>query len=206
MKHLLLCFLITSSITACTQPQSKDRPVGGQCEGCEAIFELGSARLSPVDTLPDFNEDGPKLLLHGKIYQQDGKTPASDVILYIYHTDQKGLYTPDENSKGWEKRHGRIRGWIKTDADGTYAFYTLLPASYPNSAIPKHIHPTIKEPGLQAYWIDEFVFDDDPLLTEKQKSQNENRGGSGIVKPVKNKNGLLTAHRDIILGKNIPGY
>ena len=72
-----------------------------------------------------------------------------------------------------QRQHGYIRGWVKTDVNGFYKFYTLVPASYPNSNNPKHIHPTIKEPGKTAYWIDEFVFDDDPLLPEEErKGQN----------------------------------
>ena len=45
------------------------------------------------------------------------------------------------------RRHGYIRGWMKTNEKGQYRFYTLKPASYPNSTAVKHIHPTIKEPG-----------------------------------------------------------
>ena len=100
----------------------------------------------------------------GKFLNPMEKTPAAGVVLYVYHTDQKGLYTKPANLKGWADRHGYIRGWIKTGADGSYKLYTLVPASYPNSNNPKHIHPTIKEPGFSEYWIDEFVFDDDPLL------------------------------------------
>ncbi|HEY3403136.1 MAG TPA: intradiol ring-cleavage dioxygenase [Ohtaekwangia sp.] len=203
MKHVYTFLWVTLVTTACGQGQTTERSVGGSCEGCEAIYEYGDMKLTASATLPDFSEAGPKLKISGTIYQKDGKTPARDVILYIYHTDQKGIYPQGPNAG---KHHGYIRGWIKTGADGKYSFYTLLPASYPNSDNPKHIHPIIKEPGLQAYWIDEFLFDDDPLLTEKQKSHIENRGGSGILKLSKDKNGMLIGHRDIILGKNVPGY
>lgn len=205
MKYLRTLLLLLV-LPACAQDKT-DKSVGGECEGCEAIFEYGNKKLTSSDTLPDFSEaDGPKIKITGTIFQQDGKTPARDVILYIYHTDQKGIYTPGKNAKDWEKRHGRIRGWIKTNASGHYTFYTLLPASYPDSDNPKHIHPVIKEPGLQAYWIDEFLFEGDPLLTGKQKSHCENRGGDGIIKLQMDKNKILVGHRDIILGKNIPGY
>ena len=56
---------------------------------------------------------------------------------------------------------------------GFYKFYTLIPASYPNTTIVKHIHPTIKEPGKTAYWIDDFVFADDPFPYRKRKKQTE---------------------------------
>ncbi len=125
--------------------------VGGSCKGCEALFEYGLKKLSWIDTLPDFKEPGPKLEISGTIYQTDGKTPAKDVILYLYHTDQKGIYPQRGNETGWGKRHGYIRGWIKTNEDGQYRFHTLRPASYPNSRAPQHIHPTIKEQGKNEY-------------------------------------------------------
>src|SRR5215475_9973992 len=109
--------------------------VGGGCEGCEAIYEspVAFSKLKPVDTLPDFNEAGAKIEISGIVYQRDGKTPAKDVVFYVYHTDQTGHYTPGPNAKGWEKRNGRIRGWLKTDQRGFYRFYTLKPGHYPNT-------------------------------------------------------------------------
>jgi protocatechuate 3,4-dioxygenase beta subunit len=193
---------------ACAQPKSEkqnDKPVGGHCEGCEAIFDYGSKKLSPIDTLPDFHEAGPKLEVSGTIFKRDGKTPAKDVILYIYHTDQQGLYSLKGNETGWGKRHGYIRGWIKTNADGKYTFYTLRPAAYPGRQNPEHIHPTIKEPGFKEYWIDEYLFDDDPILSPKERNSQQKRAGYGIVKPT-TKNGIQVVHRDIILGLNIPDY
>lgn len=210
----ILFLFLTVMIQACAQSDGRkqaEKIVGGGCEGCEAVLEYGSKKLTWVDTLPDFNESGPKLEVSGTIYHKDGKTPAKDVILYIYHTDQKGLYSkkgndPDSYREGWGKRHGYIRGWIKTNADGKYKFYTLRPAAYPGRENPEHIHPTVKEPGIKEYWIDEYLFDDDPILTQKEKNSQPGRGGSGIVKTTKDKNGMQIAKRDIILGLNVPGY
>jgi protocatechuate 3,4-dioxygenase, beta subunit len=215
MKKLffLLWFTVTLAMTACSQNSSKKgtdqsrAKVGGICEGCEAVYEspIPFEKLSSTDTLPDFGEQGPKIEISGVVYQRDGKTPAKDVIIYVYHTDQGGNYTPGKNAKDWEKRHGYIRGWVKTDQNGFYRFYTLRPASYPNSRAPQHIHVTIKEADKNEYWIDEFVFEDDPFLTKKEKDAIRGRGGNGIVKLVPG-NGLSKATRNIILGLNVPDY
>ena len=210
------------SLCSCSQnsavPKVSNKPapneikVGGRCEGCEAIYESPVAfnQLKEADTLPDFNEAGPTIEISGVIYHRDGKTPAKDVVLYVYHTDQKGNYStkgkdPSFRQDGWGKRHGYIRGWVKTDATGFYKFYTLVPASYPNSNNPKHIHPTIKEPGKSEYWIDDFVFDDDPLLPEEERKRTQPVGGSGVLK-TEMKDGILKATRNIILGLNVAGY
>ncbi|HWA32629.1 MAG TPA: hypothetical protein VG737_00795, partial [Cyclobacteriaceae bacterium] len=159
-----------------------------------------------VDTLPDFHQPGPKLKVTGTIFRKDGKTPAKDVILYIYHTDQKGEYPTKGTETGWGKRHGYIRGWIKTNADGKYTFYTLRPAAYPGRQNPEHIHPVIKEPGVKEYWIDEYFFEDDPILSAHDRNTQPGRGGKGIIKTGKEKNGMQVAYRDIVLGLNVPGY
>jgi protocatechuate 3,4-dioxygenase, beta subunit len=215
MKIFWVLILLTASLQACTQgsvtvknqPIASDKKVGGNCEGCEAIYEspVSFAQLNEVDTLPGFNDAGPKIQISGIIYKSDGKTPAAGVILYVYHTDQKGNYAKKGNEKGWGKRHGYIRGWIKTNEKGEYKIYTLVPASYPNSNNPKHIHPTIKEPGFSAYWIDEFVFDDDPLLPASERNRANPRGGNGVLKPEK-KDEMLYATRNITLGLNVEDY
>lgn len=217
MRILFLCLACSFVFTSCAQnsnnaavnsTQSKnDVAVGGACEGCEAVFEtpVPFEYLNNTDTMPGFNEGGPKLKISGIIYQRDGKTPASNVVLYVYQTDQQGNYSTKPGAKGWGLRHGYQRGWIRTGDDGTYAFYTVVPASYPNSSNPKHIHPVIKETGKTAYWIDEFVFDDDPLLPATERKRDRPVGGSGLLKPVM-KDGMLHATRNIILGMNVRQY
>lgn len=205
LSYLLLLLLVLSACQAQTE-SNVDRIVGGGCEGCEAVFEYGSKSLSNVDTLPLFTSSSPKLKLFGKVYQKDGRTPAEGVILYIYHTNRDGLYQRNDDEKGWGRRHGFIRGWVKTDKDGSYTFYTFRPAAYPGGAEPEHIHIFIKEPNINEYYIDDFVFDDDPLLTPKKRKSLPERAGSGIVNPVPDEQGILQVRRDIVLGLNIPDY
>jgi len=198
MKFIfILSVLFISSIGAQTL-------IGGPCEGCEAVFEYENKVLSPSDTMPH-NNSGTKLLVTGKILKSDGKTPAADVILYIYHTNEKGIYAKRGDEKGWGKRHGYLRGWIKSDSTGRYSFYTIKPASYPDSREPAHIHGTILEPNGYYYWIDEWHFNDDPFLKINSESESKARGDSGIVE-LKKEGNILVARRDIILGKNVPGY
>jgi protocatechuate 3,4-dioxygenase, beta subunit len=207
-KWLSLLMIITSlHTTGCSQSNQTGKKVGGSCEGCEVIFTspVPFEKLNPVDTLPDFNEPGPKLVISGIVYKSDGKTPAKDIIIYFYHTDQMGHYTNKYNEKGYAGKNGYIKGWIKTNEKGEYKIYTLKPGAYPGTNIPAHIHPVIKEPGKNEYYIDEFLFEGDPFLTASQRSKQELRGGSGII-TLEKKGNLLYGKRNIILGRNIPGY
>jgi protocatechuate 3,4-dioxygenase beta subunit len=212
MKIFLVLTVILVSNMACSQNSNKNATkannihVGGRCEGCEAIHESSLAfdSLNHLSWLPDWNDKGRKLAINGVVYKTDG-SPAANVIIYVYHTDQTGIYPTKGNEKGWGKRHGYIRGWMKTNEKGEYKFFTLRPAAYPGREAPEHIHITIKEPDKNEYWIDEYVFDDDPLLTAKERKSCQDRGGSGILK-VKDVGNMLKAERNIYLGKNIPDY
>ena len=208
MKKIILLLLACTmlNVSGCTQSNKKaDRVVGSACEACDMMFEGMPENLSWQTTIAGPDEPGEPMIISGVIYKKDGKTPATGVILYVYHTDNKGLYSPAPKQTE-AKRHGHLRGWVKTDENGRYEFKTIRPASYPNSRNPQHIHPLIKEPGLTRYWIDEFLFDDDPVLTDQEKTHQEKRGGSGIVSLKKNEKGIWIGKRDIILGMNIPNY
>lgn len=162
--------------------------------------------INEIDTSAGWNEAGEKLVITGKVYHIDGKTPAHNVLIYYWQTDHKGYYSPSQGLDKRALRHGHIRGWVKTDSAGSYAIYTIKPAAYPNETIPAHIHTSIKEPGIaNEYYIDEFIFDDDPLLTTAERKKLERRGGSGILR-LQEQSGTLVAEHDIILGLHIPNY
>lgn len=187
---------------------AQSQKVGGPCEGCEAIHEslVPFEKLEAVTKLPDASWDGKKPIgINGIVYKADGKTPAPGVILYVYHTDETGHYPKKGDESGWAKRHGYIRGWMRTNEKGEYKFVTLRPAPYPGRTDPAHIHITVKEPGLNEYYIDEYLFDDDLLLTSSVRQKLENRGGSGILK-LKDVGNMFKAERHIYLGQNIPNY
>lgn len=205
--------ILSSPLTCCAQQEDdatrQAAPMAG-IDGPDGLRDT-PATLSWTDTSPAWDHPGQKLLLTGTIYQPDGKTPAPDVVLYYYQTNTEGryLHNPDEprsmppNELG--QTHGHIRGWIKTGPDGRYAIRTVRPGAYPTHDEPAHIHATIREPGIPEYYIDDFVFDDDPLLTSRARLRLEYRCGSGVLRLVR-KDDLFIGERDIILGQNIPGH
>jgi protocatechuate 3,4-dioxygenase beta subunit len=209
MRNFTFIFFFIGLLLTCANSQDQnesDTRLIGNCEGCEAVFEYGDRQLSPIDTLPDFKNEGQKIKVTGTIYRPDGKTPAEGVILYIYHTDQNGIYATRGGETGWAKRHGYIRGWVKTGKDGKYAFYTLKPGIYPNRSAPAHMHPIILEPDGKYYWLGSYHFEGDQLLTERETSPKSPRGGSSGLLSLKRERELWVGERDIILGKNVPGY
>lgn len=207
-KYLGLLLFIFITFSCKGQSDSKsERNVGGPCEDCEATldYKILNLKPKPIDTLPGFRSNGPKIKITGTVFRRDGKTPAENVLLYVYHVDRNGIYQPSDEPIGWEKRHGQYRGWLKTANNGKFTFYTFRPAPYPEVQEPEHIHIYVKEPNTIPYYIDSYLFESDPTLTKEIKESEKNRGGTGIIR-LKMNDGILTANRNLILGLNIPDY
>lgn len=207
-KFFGLLFIVLNTFSCKGQTETNtERSVGGSCGDCEATLDFKMLSITPsaIDTLAGFFKTEPKIKITGTVFKRDGRTPAKNILLYVYHTSRDGIYEPRKNPIGWEKRHGQFRGWMKTDDNGIFTFFTFRPAPYPEVQEPEHIHIYIKEPNTIPYYIDSYLFEDDPTLTTEKIQSQKNRGGSGVIK-LKEQNGILTANRDIILGLNIPNY
>jgi protocatechuate 3,4-dioxygenase beta subunit len=215
MKTPLFTSIFLSLLLSCesrSQQQQNNAPVspndivGGGCDGCEIMYAGMPSQMNSADTSIGWKDARMKLVVMGTVYQSDGRTPAPNVILYYWQTDEQGYYSKTSTLKGAAARHGARRGWMKTGADGKYALYTNRPAPYPREDMPAHIHLAIKEPDLpNEYYVDELVFDDDRLLTTARRKALENRGGSGVLRP-REAGGVQVAEHDIILGLHIPNY
>lgn len=203
---LLTCTLAMQSCAQTKESPKAYREVGGPSEGTEAILEFGNRKLNASDTLPLFKESSPKIKVSGTVYRPDGKTPAEGVILYVYHTNSDGIYPTRGNEEGWGRRHGYIRGWVKTNARGKYEFYTFRPAPYPSRRDAAHIHLIALEPNGKYYWLDSYLFEGDSLLTDRELNNKMPRGGSDGILKLSQEGSLLVGSRDIVLGKNIRNY
>ncbi len=206
MAVLFFTVMLCADANAQQRHEANVRLVGGRCEGCEAVFEYGERALAAVDTLPDFHDAAVKIKVTGTVFHNDGKSPAEGVVLYIYHTDQNGIYATKGNATGWGRQHGHLRGWVRTKRDGQYAFYTFLPGAYPDRSAPAHIHLTVLEPNGKYYWLESYHFEGDSLLTAKEVSPKSPRGGSSGLLSLRKEGSLLVGERNIILGRNIPHY
>jgi protocatechuate 3,4-dioxygenase beta subunit len=211
---IVIAFMLFSILVSCgessinenEQTTKNQNMVGGPFQNREFMFIGMPEIINSIDTSAGWNQNGQKLLITGTIFKKDGKTPAPDVILYYYHTDVDGYYSSNEEMDKRALPHGYIRGWIKSDEQGKYSIYTVRPAPYPSLGDPAHIHPSIKEPTIDnAYYIDAFVFEGDPLLTKTKRKNYKGRGGSGIL-TTSLKGDLQVVEHDIILGLNIPNY
>jgi protocatechuate 3,4-dioxygenase beta subunit len=209
MKIFLFISLLAISAACSGQQvkQSTDRAIADYCDGCELMYEgiplLGN--ISPETSLAKKDEPGTRLEISGTVYKPDGKNPAKDIVLYIYHTDEQGLYSAAQGQVH-AKRHGHLRGWIRTNEQGQFKINSIRPAAYPRENIPAHLHIFVKEPGKTLYYIDEVWFDDDPLITSEMKRKAQQRGGDLLIHLAQDSKKVWKGNLTIILGRNIPNY
>jgi protocatechuate 3,4-dioxygenase beta subunit len=180
--------------------------VGGSCGAGNAKaqdeFPVPDSPAAPPAkiVIPRDGEPGEPLVIAGTIYQPDGRTPAAGVTLYVFHTDAKGVYSADQEEGKPPKP--RLQGWVRTKADGRYEFRTIRPTAYPGGDTPAHIHAGVYGRGVR-YWINDYWFADDPLITAKQRKRVELPEGSGkvIVTLKRDDKGVWRGTRDITLKK-----
>lgn len=187
--------------TACRTKGNAARPDLYACEGCDAVLERRADTLGwEMDVAR--GEPGEPLVLEGRVYQVDGRTPAQGVVIYMHQTNARGLYANGSPETENSRRHGRLRGWARTDAAGRFRFVTIKPAPYPDMTMPAHIHLTVLEPERPPYYVDDVVFDGEFKVDQSYRARQELRGGSGIVRLSRDSQGRWRARRNIILERH----
>jgi protocatechuate 3,4-dioxygenase, beta subunit len=176
MKLIGLLMICLLSFTVCAQaPQiaEKDAP----------------SRI----TVAAEGEPGERLIVTGRVLGPDGKKTLAGASVYIYHTDAKGLYTPETN----DNRNPRLRGYMRTDAQGRYEFSTIKPAPYPNNRIAAHIHYVVNAPGHQER-VFEIVFEGDPNIDERMRvDAAKERSAFSIRRLTRDQQGVWRCVQDI---------
>jgi protocatechuate 3,4-dioxygenase, beta subunit len=166
---------------ASAQPHDMEPPAG---------LSLGPrARLTPPA------EPGEPMVVSGVLFAPDGRAPVPGVTLYAYHTDARGLYAPDGDPP-------RLRGWMRTGADGGYELRSVRPAPYPGRTIPAHVHFNAWGAGYPRQWFEQLEFEGDPILTPERVERSRRLGRFGFVRPLaRDKDGVWRCTFDLRLSR-----
>ena len=188
MRHALLLFVTFFVTPAGAQDVEFVRALERAQAGRPATLE-SAARIAPPA------EPGTPLVIHGRVYAEDGRTPLSDAIIFAYHTDREGLY----DRRGSPAHSWRLRGWARADADGRFEFRTMRPGPYPTSRIPAHVHFTVFT-GDTRYHAGELRFADDEFVPERERDESQREGEFGGVRTVRREG--TTEHVDFRIRLN----
>jgi protocatechuate 3,4-dioxygenase beta subunit len=140
-------------------------------------------------------EPGERLEVTGVVYASDGSTPVARASVYVYQTDARGYYRPDD---AMGNRDPRLRALLRTDGNGRYAFTTIRPGSYPGTRVPRHVHYEVAADG-HGPRIFEIVFDDDPLVTAEIRQAAARPGSIYSVRRVEPGAGAGRVVQDVVL-------
>jgi protocatechuate 3,4-dioxygenase beta subunit len=186
---------LLAAVAGLALARQRDAPPEPDCEYCGAADAPKDLSWSTVIAPP--GEPGERLIVSGVVYREDGVTPAPGLLLYVWHTDAAGHYSTRGDETGNGRRHGRLRGWMRTDAEGRYRFETIRPAPYPGERIPAHIHGTLSGPGLSERYFEDFFFEGDPLVPARDVERSRAAGRFGNVLSLRVEGGVAHAVRDL---------
>jgi protocatechuate 3,4-dioxygenase beta subunit len=181
MKLLSLLMLLSLSLTVRAQAPT--------------VAEKSAPSKTTITTK---EEKGERLIVSGVVFGADGKTPLAGASIYVYHTDATGRYTPGAND---DNRNPRLRGYMRTDAQGRYEYSTIKPAPYPGDGPPAHIHYHVNSPGYQER-VFEIVFEGDPKVSADIRTRAAQEDSGFSLRPLKrDQQGVLHCTQDVKLKK-----
>jgi protocatechuate 3,4-dioxygenase beta subunit len=140
-------------------------------------------------------EPGTPLRISGTVVTGPERRPVANASIYVYQTDAGGRYDPTDPRAS---DRPRIRGFLRTDARGRYAFTTIRPGPYPNTANPGHIHYHVSAPDHPEK-VFEIVFEGDPLIPAQWlRDAASERAAVAVVRLERDGAGLRGVH-DVVL-------
>lgn len=112
---------------------------------------------------------GPRILVHGRVQDENGR-PVAGALVEIWQANAGGRYrhVNDRYLAPLDPNFGGC-GRTLTDAEGRYAFRTVMPGAYPwpngvNDWRPAHIHFSLFGSGFGQRLITQMYFEGDPHI------------------------------------------
>jgi len=179
--------------TVLSQIKKNAKPAGTEARGAIDV----PSDVSWKTSLAKKSDKDEPMIINGTVFQADGTTPATDILIYFYHTDSEGYY-----GRRGEIRDGHFRGWMLTGADGKYEFSSIKPAPYPNRTVAAHVHMTLTGKTFQEDSINAMLFEGDKFITTEERNSVGKWGEMNpIVKLERGTDGILRGRRDVRLWK-----
>lgn len=196
-------FLITASLAAFSIStfgrieKTDDESFRGDCDTTNDI--LGPFYRANAPTRSDLTFSGLKgnvITLKGKVYQSDCVTPLENALVEIWHCDTEGNY----DNKSSKFLH---RAKWRTNADGEYAFKTILPGKYLNGELyrPSHIHYRVTAKGSKEL-ISQIYFEGDPHIQEDHWASQKKAIHRVLPIVLEDTKGNLVVNFDIYLAED----
>jgi protocatechuate 3,4-dioxygenase beta subunit len=140
---------------------------------------MRQSALSSRATIVTPAEPGTPMVVAGRVLEGNGQ-PVRGALIYVYQTSAKGWYSDRGahfDAQEGDRKHARLFGYMRADAEGRYELHTIRPAGYPDADLPAHIHVEIEPPASPSgVLVTEIQFDDDPRLTPEWRRRSRQEG------------------------------
>lgn len=111
------------------------------------------------------SEPGEPLTISGRVLAADDCTPLRDAVVDAWHANARGRYYNVADDGDDVPGQYRLRGRVRTNADGEYRFETIMPGAYSMGASmrPRHVHFIASHPEAREL-VTQMYFAGDPNL------------------------------------------
>lgn len=160
-RNEFMIFSDALGLSMLTVTQDYPRPAHATEATLVGPFLLENAPLFAMGADISAGAAGTPMHAQGRILDVSGN-PIANAVIDVWHSDGRGLYDVQDN---FDTAGPWARAALKTDADGRYHFWSVLPVDYPvpqdGTAIrmlrathgrgmrPAHLHFRIQAPGLR---------------------------------------------------------
>ena len=156
------------------------------------------------------NEPGERLIITGKVYSSDCRSPLPNALIEVWQANKAGLYDTDKPGNFTEHVDFHLRGMMLTDQQGNYEFETIMPGRYPippklpglekyaGLTRPAHIHFRVAEP-VHVPLTTQLYFKDDPFIAKDPWAN----GKPSLAIAVQQDGAFLRGAFDIVLARGV---
>ena len=136
--------------------------------------------------LADSNEAGERLIISGRVTNNDCTEYIENAVIDVWHADDSGAY----DNTGY-----KLRGKTKSDNQGYYSFETIKPGKYlnGNEYRPSHIHFKITAPGKSTLTTQLYFEGDTSIKNDAAASiESGTYDATDRIIPLSKENGIST--------------
>lgn len=111
------------------------------------------------------SEPGEPLVITGRVLASDGCTPLRDAVVDAWHANAQGEYYNVVDDRNDGPKQYKLRGRVRTNANGEYRFETIMPGGYSlgTAMRPRHVHFIASHPRSLEL-VTQMYFAGDPNL------------------------------------------
>ncbi len=123
---------------------------------------------------------GDPLHVRARVVDADGK-PVADAVVDVWHAGADGFY--DVQDAKWKLEESRLRGIFRTDSDGRFSYWTIMPLYYPiptDGPVGEMIRATKRHPYRPAHI--HYSIDVPPRRPPSGRLRERELGARGLVR------------------------